>query len=96
MSISFLLQATRILHKGNYDDNEVHMIYDYLKSIDNETLYEYYCTCSVLSYDNDLELFIEILGTAIKVLEEKEKYEKCQALQFKKLECEGIKKQKTF
>jgi hypothetical protein len=39
---------------------------------------------------------MEILGRAIQVLEEKEEYEKCQALQFKKLECEGIKKQKTF
>ena len=33
MSVSFLLQATRILHVGNYDDDEVRMIYDFIKTI---------------------------------------------------------------
>jgi hypothetical protein len=48
-----------------------------------------------LSYENDLELFVEILNKMITILEEKEEYEKCQELQFKKLECDAITKQKT-
>ena len=31
MSFNFLLQATRILHVGNYDEDELIMIYNYLK-----------------------------------------------------------------
>jgi|688.fasta_scaffold1343429_1 hypothetical protein len=95
MSMSFLLQVTRILHNGNYDDNEIHMIFDYLKSVDNDGIFDYFSTCSVLSYENDLELFVEILNKMITILEEKEEYEKCQELQFKKLECDAITKQKT-
>ena len=72
MSVSFLLQATRILHVGNYDDNDVRMIYDYLKTVDNEMIYEYYSTCTILSYENDLELFVEILDAMLKIMEENE------------------------
>ena len=36
MSVSFLLQATRVLHVGNYDDDQVQMIYDFLRNVDNE------------------------------------------------------------
>jgi hypothetical protein len=87
MSVSFLLQATRILHVGNYDDNDVRMIYDYLKIVDNEMIYEYYSTCTILSYENDLELFVEILDAMLKIMEESEEYEKCQVLQNKKQKC---------
>jgi hypothetical protein len=96
MSMSFLLQVTRILHNGNYDEYEIQMIYDYLKSVDSDVIFDYFSTCSVLSYDNDLELFVEILNKVIVILEEKEEYEKCQELQFKKLECEATIKQKTI
>lgn len=96
MSVSFLIQATRILHDNDYDDNEVQMIYDYLKTIDNDTLFEYFCTCTIINYDNDLELFVEILDRMIIILEEKEEYEKCHDLQFKKLECKAIKNKKDI
>jgi hypothetical protein len=95
MSVSFLLQITRILHVGNYDDNELHMIYDYLTNIDNDELIAYHCTCSILSYNNDLELILEILDRIITIFEEKEEYEKCSDLQIKKFECIEITKQKT-
>jgi hypothetical protein len=87
MSVSFLLQATRILHVGNYDDNDVQMIYDYLKSIDNEMILSYYSVGTVLGYENDLELLFEILDAMLKILEENEEYEKCQIIQNKKQEC---------
>jgi hypothetical protein len=41
MSFNFLLQATRILHVGNYDEDELIMIYNYLIALDNEILNEY-------------------------------------------------------
>lgn len=84
MSINFLLQVVRILHIGNYDDTEIRMIYDYLKNLDNDELNSYFNTNSVLQYTNDLEFCIEIIDQLIKVLEEKEEYEKCLALLNKK------------
>lgn len=96
MSVSFLLQVTRIIHKKSYDDDDIQMIYDYLRNMDKEILDEYLNTCTVLSYNNDLELFLEILDRLITILEEKEEYEKCQDLQLKKLECQSIIKEKNI
>lgn len=96
MSVSFLLQATRILHVGNYDGDEVRMIYDYIKSIDNEIIFEYNSTSTILSYDTDLDLLIEIIDRMIFILEEDEEYEKCHILKNKKEECLKIKNKKTI
>ena len=84
MSISFLLQATRVLHVGNYDDDEVRMIYDYIRTVDNEMISEYINNKTVLSYNNDLELLIEIIDRMIQILEETEEYEKCLVLKNKR------------
>lgn len=67
------------------------MVYDYIKTIDNEVILEYYYTSSVLSYETDLDLFIEILDRTTDILAGKEEYEKCQILQNKKNECLIIK-----
>ena len=56
MNFNFLLQATRVLHVGNYDEGELTMIYDFITSLDNDTLNDYNNTCTILSYSNDLEL----------------------------------------
>jgi hypothetical protein len=96
MSVSFLLQATRILHVGNYDDNDVYMIYNFIDSVDNDIIFEYHSTSSVLSYSNDLELFIEIIDRMLEVLELVEDYEKCSVLKNKKEQCFKIKKKKTI
>ena len=96
MSVSFLLQATRILHIGNYDENDVRMIYDFIKSVDNELIFEYYSTSTILSYDNDLDLLIEIIDRLIEILEETEEYEKCLVLKNKKEDCLKIKSKKTI
>lgn len=94
MSVSFLLQATRVLHVGNYDDDEVQMIYDFLRNVDNELILEYNSRSTILGYDNDLELFNEIVDAMLLILEEKEEYEKCQIMKNKKEECLKIIKQK--
>lgn len=85
-SFSFLLQATRVLHVGNYDDEELKMIYGYIISLDNEILNRYYNTCTLLTYYNDLELYIEIVEGLINIYEENEEYEKCIELKNKKEE----------
>jgi len=84
MSINFLLQVTRILHNGDYDDYDTRMFYDYLKNLDNSVLIDYYNTCTVLNYNNDLELYIEVIDKIISILEVEEEYEKCQILLDKK------------
>lgn len=84
MSINFLLQIIRILHVGDYDDTDIQMIYDYLRKMDNETLIDFNKNNSVLSYNNDLELCIEIMDKIRYILETKEEYEKCQIIKNKK------------
>jgi hypothetical protein len=86
MSINILLQATRVLSFGNYDDVELSMTYNYLTALDNEILNDYFNTCTILAYNNDLELYIEIVETLIIVFEEREEYEKCAKLKKKKEE----------
>jgi len=86
MSINFLLQAIRIIHIGNYDDTETRMIYDYLRNLDNDVLNDYFTTSSVLNYNNDLELYVEVIDKMVGILEVEEKYEKCQILLNKKKE----------
>jgi hypothetical protein len=94
-SFSFLLQATRVLHIGNYDDVELKMIYGYVTSLDNEILNSYYNTCTLLTYYNDLELYIEIVEALILIYEENEEYEKCITLKNKKEESIKIMKIKN-
>jgi hypothetical protein len=96
MSINFLLQATRVLHNRNYDENELNIIYEYLIKIDDETLSDYYNTCTILSYENDLELYIEMLSILIVIFEEKEEYEKCGVLKNKIEESITITKKKII
>ena len=86
MSINFLLQAVKIIHKGGYNDNELKTIYDYLRNLDNTVLNSYFLANAVLQYNNDLEFCIEVIDRMIKILEEKEEYEKCQVLLNKKEE----------
>ena len=85
-SFGFLLQATRVLHVGNYDNEELTMIYKFIVSLDNEILNDYYNTCTLLTYYNDLELYLEIVEALIMIYEENEEYEKCVELKIKEQE----------
>ncbi len=96
MTINFLLQATRVLHFGNYDEDELTMFYNYLTALDNEILNDYYSTCTILSYDSDLELYVEIVNALINIFEEREEYEKCLKLKSKKEESIIIMNNKTI
>lgn len=86
ITVNFLLQATRILHIGNYTEEELKSIYNFSINIDNEVLFHYLNSKTVLSYDTDLELFIEILDGLIRIYEETEDYEKCNLLKLRKEE----------
>jgi hypothetical protein len=90
MSINFLLQATRVLNFNHYDDAELSMTYNYITALDNEILNDYFNSCTILSYNNDLELYIEIVETLIMIFEDKEEYEKCAKLIKKKEESINI------
>ncbi len=96
MLVNFLMQATRVLHVGNYDEDELEMVYEFVSSIDNEILNDYNNTCTIISYDNDLQLYVEIVDTLIKIYEEKEEYEKCEILKFKKDDSITIMNTKTI
>ena len=81
--MNFLLQATRVLHVGNYDEEELKMVYEFIVNLDNEILNDYNNTCTIVSYDNDLQLYVEIIDSLILIFEEREEYEKCQVLKNK-------------
>ena len=70
MTIGFLLQSTKVLEGGLYDEEDLRMIYGYMIHIDDEILNDYYNTCTIFTYDNDLELYIEIIDALIKIFEE--------------------------
>ena len=95
MTLNFLLQATRVLNVGNYDEEELKMIYKFLISLDNNVLNDYNNKCTILSYNNDLELYVEILNSCILIFEKREEYEKCQKLKDKREESIKIMKTKT-
>lgn len=86
MSFRFILQAIRVLHVGNYDNEELKMIYNYVICLDKDILFDYYNTCTILTYENDLELYVEIVDALIKIYEDMEEYEKCFVLKMKKEE----------
>ena len=72
------------------------MIYNFVINLDNDILNDYNNTCTILSYDNDLELYIEIVDSLIVIFEEKEEYEKCELLLFKRQESVEIINSKTI
>lgn len=96
MTVNFLLQATRVLSKGNYDEDELIMVFNFVTAIDNEILNDYNNTCTIISYDNDLQLYIEILDALILIFEEREEYECCEMLKLKKEDAITIMESKTI
>ena len=84
LPMNFLLQATIVLDRNSYDEDELSMITNFMCAVDNEILNDYNNTCTILSYDNDLQLYIEILDSLISIFEEREEYEMCVTLKNKK------------
>jgi len=96
MNLNFLLQATRVLNKQDCDEDELIMIFNFMTAIDNEILNDYNNTCTIISYDSDLQLYIEILDALISIFEEREEYEKCEILKNKKEDSLIIMESKTI
>ena len=90
LKINFLLQATRILNVGNYDEDELEMIYKFIVTVDKTILNYYNESKTIFSYLSDLELYIEIVDELIKVYEERENYENCALLINKKQDAINI------
>jgi hypothetical protein len=86
----------RVLHVGNYDEEELSMVYNFITSVTDDVLNDYKDTCTILSYENDLELYMEILDICIVIFEDREEYEKCQKLKDKKEEVIKIIENKTI
>jgi hypothetical protein len=96
MRFNFLLQTTRVLHHGNFNYQELDMVYNFLTSIDNEILNDYNYTCTIPSYDNDIQLYVEVLDKTLEIFEGMEEYEKCQNLKNKREEALIILNKKTI
>jgi hypothetical protein len=96
MTVNFLLQATRVLQHGNYDDDELAMVTNFMVAIDDEILSDYSCTSTILTYDTDLELYIEIINELINVYEDREEYEICCLLKERKDSAIKITNKKTI
>ena len=95
-NLNFLLQATRVLSVNNYDEDELIMVTNFMVAVDNEILNDYNNTCTILTYDNDLELYVEILDALISIFEEREEYEICGILKDKRDDSVDIMKTKTI
>lgn len=90
VSFKFLLQSSRILSDNIYDERDLMTIYDFLLSIDNKELIDYFRTKTLFSYKNDLELYLEVCKNMLILFEEKEKYEHCHEIKKKMDECNLI------
>ena len=96
MNLNFLLQATRVLNNQDCDEDELIMVFNFMTAIDNEILNDYNNTCTIISYDSDLQLYIEILDSLISIFEGREEYEKCEILKNKKNDALIIMETKTI
>lgn len=80
LKFNFLIQATRVLDINSHDDDALNSIYRFLLSLDNDTLIRYNNSQTLVTYSNDLELYLEILNSLIRIYEYNEEYEKCDEL----------------
>ena len=90
-----MTQAIRTLHIGNYSKEDLDVIFKFAINLDNKDLIGYFSTNNVISYDNDLLLYIEIIDSLIKVFEIEEKYENCSILMSQKEKAISIISKKT-
>jgi len=62
------------------------MVYNFMVNVDNEILIHYLNSKSVLAYESDLELYIELIDVLVSIYEDNEEYENCKKLLDKKEE----------
>ena len=68
---------SRLLTDKLYNDNDLIKMYNFILSIDNSALNEYLTTKTLFSYENDLELYLEVSKNILNIFEETENYEFC-------------------
>lgn len=90
ISFKYLLQMSRLLTDKIYNDNDLIKMYNFILSIDNSELNEYLLTKTLFSYENDLELYLEVLKNILKIFEETENYELCIEIKKKIDDCQII------
>ncbi len=92
VSYDFLMQAVKILHTNEHDKYELDIVYDFIIQLTDETIYSYMEKKTIISYDNDFELFIQLIDRLIEILENEvyEEYEKCRNLLNKKEYCKKL------
>lgn len=96
MPFDFLMQAVKILHKDIQTEEDIKLAYDFVMLTEMDTLEKYNKKSLIVSYQSDLELFIDIIKELLSVYEDLEDYEKCQKLLEKKNICENILYQKKL
>ena len=96
MTFNFLIQATRVLNQNDVDTAELELITNFMLAAEEEVLFEYNSTCTLISYDTDLDLYLEIIENLLKIYEEKEEYEICEVIKHKLEEATIIKNNKTI
>lgn len=90
MSFDYLMQAVKTLYESNHDEKDLNITYEYVLLVEDETLKMYKERNSILSFDNDLELFMELTKKLISVYENMEEYEKCLKLNNKLKHCSEL------
>ena len=83
ISIKFLLQSVKVINEKKYINQDLYLIYDFLISVEKKELIKYLKSNTVLSYSNDLELYMETVNHLIKIFEDLENYEECIELKRK-------------
>jgi len=90
-----MLIAIKTLHSGQCSKSDAESIFNFATILDKKDLIDYFSTNTIISYKNDLELYIEILDSLIKIYENDEKYEKCSDLMAQKEKSLSIMNKKT-
>lgn len=81
----FLMQAIKILYSNNQINEEINLTYNFVILTEIDTLKKYNKKCIISLYENNLELFIDIIDKLIILYENDEDYEKCLKLLDKKI-----------
>lgn len=92
MDINFLLESVKIMNKKTQTDDEANTVFVYIISTELEELKEYKRKNTIISFENDLELFINVIDKLLLYYEVSEEFERCDCLYNRKKLCELIMK----
>lgn len=82
-SFNFLLHSLITVETNRYTEKELDLIYNFIIMVEYDLLIHYNLYCRVIQYDNDLQVYIDIVKKLINIFEEREEYEKCVLLKEK-------------